>query len=223
VIEEIHAAGRLVAALCGSAKHAVSHKNAGIDIIIAQGYEGGGHTGYIANFPLLPQVVDAVRPIPVVAAGGIADGRGVAAALSLGAVGVWCGTVFLVSQEATLDPAYRNQLVTGRSEDFVHDRYPSGKPSRHYRSDVIRAWEKSGLKALDMPFQGVLNDELRVAAEAADRVGVMSVPGGQVAGLLGERDVRPAAEIVRDMSTEAARILQEMAAGYLVPTAEPIG
>jgi nitronate monooxygenase len=218
-----HAAGTKVLALCGTARQALSHARNGVDIIIAQGYEGGGHTGYIANFPLLPQVVDAVRPIPVVAAGGIADGRGVAAALSLGAVGVWCGTVFLVSQEATLHPDYRNQLVSGRSEDFVHDRYPSGKPSRHYRSDVIRAWEKSGLKALDMPFQGVLNDELRVAAEAANRVGVMSVPGGQVAGLLGERDVRPAADIVRDMSAQAARILQEMAAGYLVPAAEPVG
>ena len=137
-------------------------------------------------------------------------------------MGVWCGTVFLVSQEATLHPDYRNQLVSGRSEDFVHDRYPSGKPSRHYRSDVIRAWEKSGLTPLEMPFQGVLNDELRVAAEAADRVSVMSVPGGQIAGLLGPDAVRPAGDVLRDMSAEAARILEEMATRYLVPAAEPV-
>jgi NAD(P)H-dependent flavin oxidoreductase YrpB (nitropropane dioxygenase family) len=222
VVPLAHAAGTKVLALCGSPRQAQAHARNGVDVIIAQGYEAGGHTGRIANFPLLPQVVDAVRPIPVVAAGGIADGRGLAAALSLGAVGVWCGTVFLVSQDSAIHPDYRQQLVTGRTEDFVLDRYPSGKPSRHYRSDVIRAWEKSGLTALDMPFQGVLNDELRVAAEAANRVGVMSVPGGQVAGLLGARDVRPAGDVVRDMADQAARILQEMASRYVVPAAQPV-
>jgi NAD(P)H-dependent flavin oxidoreductase YrpB (nitropropane dioxygenase family) len=222
VVPLAHAAGTKVLALCGSPRQAQAHARNGVDVIIAQGYEAGGHTGRIANFPLLPQVVDAVRPIPVVAAGGIADGRGLAAALSLGAVGVWCGTVFLVSQDSAIHPDYRQQLVTGRTEDFVLDRYPSGKPSRHYRSDVIRAWEQSGLTALDMPFQGVLNDELRVAAEAANRVGVMSVPGGQVAGLLGERDVRPAGDVVRDMADQAARILQEMASRYVAPAAQPV-
>ncbi len=219
----VHAAGAKLLALCGTARQAQAHARNGVDVIIAQGYEAGGHTGRIANFPLLPQVVDTVRPIPVVAAGGIADGRGLAAALSLGAVGVWCGTVFLVSQESTLHAAYQQQIVSGRSEDFVLDRFPSGKPSRHYRSDMIRAWEKSGLEALDMPFQGMLTDQFRVAAEAADRVGVMSVPGGQVAGLLNERSVRPAGDIVRDMADQAARILQEMVASYLVPAEEPVG
>ncbi|HEY7061926.1 MAG TPA: hypothetical protein VII06_10625, partial [Chloroflexota bacterium] len=98
----------------------------------------------------------------------------------------------------------------------------SGKPSRHYRSAVIRAWEQSGLAALEMPFQGVLNDELRVAAEAAHRVGVMSVPGGQIAGLLGARDVRPAGDVLRDMVDQAARILQEQATRYVVRGEEPL-
>jgi nitronate monooxygenase len=222
VVPQAHAAGTKVLALCGTARQALSHARNGVDVIIAQGYEAGGHTGRIANFPLIPQVVDAVRPIPVVVAGGIADGRGLAAALALGPGGLWCGTVFLISQESAIHPDYRNQLVVGRSEDFVLDRYPSGKPSRHYRSDVIRAWEKSGLAALEMPFQGVLNDELRVAAEAANRVGVMSVPGGQVAGLLGPDAVRPAGDVLRDMSAEAARILQEMATRYLVPDGAPV-
>jgi NAD(P)H-dependent flavin oxidoreductase YrpB (nitropropane dioxygenase family) len=223
VVPQAHAVGTKVMALCGTARQALSHARNGVDVIIAQGYEAGGHTGRIANFPLIPQVVDAVRPIPVVVAGGIADGRGLAAALSLGAVGVWCGTVFLISQESAIHPDYREQLVVGRSEDFVLDRYPSGKTSRHYRSEVIRAWEKSGLAPLEMPFQGVLNDELRVAAEAADRVSVMSVPGGQIAGLLGPAAVRPAADVLRDMSAQAARILQEMATGYLVPDGAPVG
>jgi NAD(P)H-dependent flavin oxidoreductase YrpB (nitropropane dioxygenase family) len=220
VVPLARAVGTKVLALCGTPRQALGHARNGVDAIIAQGYEAGGHTGRIANFPLIPQVVDAVRPIPVVVAGGIADGRGLAAALALGAVGVWCGTVFLVSQETAIHPDYRQQLVTGRSEDFVLDRYPSGKPSRHYRSAVIRAWEQSGLAALEMPFQGVLNDELRVAAEAAHRVEVMSVPGGQIAGLLGARDVRPAGDVLRNMVDQAAQILQEQATRYVLPAEE---
>jgi nitronate monooxygenase len=216
VVPLAHRRGVKVLALAGNVRQAVGHARNGVDIVVAQGYEAGGHTGSIANFPLIPQVVDAVRPTPVVAAGAIADGRGVAAALSLGAVGVWCGTVFLISQETTIHPDYRQQLVGGRSEDFVRDRYPTGKPSRHYRSAVIRAWEQSGLPPLEMPYQMVLNDEIRLAAEAANRVGMLSVPGGQVAGLLGERDVRPARDILNDMVQQAARIIQEMATRYVV-------
>lgn len=213
VVPLAHDLGIKVLALCGNVRHAIRHAHNAVDVIIAQGYEAGGHTGNIANFPLIPQVVRAVRPIPVVAAGGIADGHGLAAAMCLGAAGVWCGTVFLMSQESAIHPDYKNQLINGASEDFVLDRYPSGKPSRHYRSEVIRAWEKSGLDALDMPFQGMLNDEVRVAAEAANRVGVMSVPGGQIAGLLGPKDVRPAREIVEEMLREAAQILNALSSG----------
>jgi NAD(P)H-dependent flavin oxidoreductase YrpB (nitropropane dioxygenase family) len=136
VIPLTRSQGIKVLALAGNVRHAVRHARNGVDVVVAQGYEAGGHTGKIANFPLLPQVVDAVRPTPVVAAGGIADGRGVAAALCLGAVGVWCGTVFLVSKESAIHPDYRNQLVTGSTEDFALDRYPTGKPSRHYHSDL---------------------------------------------------------------------------------------
>jgi nitronate monooxygenase len=208
--------GIKVLALAGAVRHAVRHARNGVDVIVAQGYEAGGHTGNIANFALIPQVVDAVRPTPVVAAGAIADGRGLAAALSLGAVGVWCGTVFLISQESAIHPDYREQIVKGSTEDFVLGRYSSGKPSRHYRSAYIQAWEKSGLKALDMPYQGVLTDEVRRAAEAANRVGVMTVPGGQVAGLLGEKDVRPAREILESMLSQAAEILKDMAGRYVL-------
>ncbi len=212
VVPMAHARGMKVLALCGNVKQAVGHAANGVDVIVAQGYEAGGHTGRIANFPLIPQVVDAVRPAPVVTAGGIADGRGLAAALSLGAVGVWCGTVFLASRESEIHDDYKSQLIQGRTEDFVLDRYPSGKPSRHYRSPVIRKWEASGLQALEMPFQGMLNDQFRVAAESGKRVDVLSVPGGQIAGLLGERDVRPAGEIVETMVREAAEVLRAGAA-----------
>lgn len=207
VVPMAHERGMKVLALCGNVKQALGHAANGVDVVVAQGYEAGGHTGRIANFPLIPQVVDAVRPTPVVVAGGIADGRGLAAALSLGAVGVWCGTVFLASAESEIHVDYKRQLIQGRTEDFVLDRFPSGKPSRHFRSPVIRKWEASGLQALEMPFQGVLNDQFRVAAESGERVDVMSVPGGQIAGLLSEQDLRPASEIVESMVRQAADVL----------------
>ncbi len=216
VVPVAHSLGIKVLALAGNVRHAVRHARNGADVIMAQGHEAGGHTGKIANFALIPQVVDAVRPTPVVAAGGIADGRGVAAALSLGAVGVWCGTVFLLSRESAIHADYRNQVVTGSSEDFVLDRYTSGSPARHYRSEVIQAWEKSGLPALPMPYQGVLMDEVRRAAESAKRVGVMTVPGGQIAGLLGEKDVRPAKEILESMMHQAAEILKQIGNSYVI-------
>ena len=140
VVPLAHERGIKVMALAGAVKHALSHARKGADVIIAQGYEAGGHTGTIGNFPLIPQIVDAVRPKPVVAAGGISDGRGVAAALALGAVGVWCGTTFLVTREGGINPIYKKQILNGSSEDFVRTAYTSGHFARHYRSDVIKAW-----------------------------------------------------------------------------------
>ncbi len=216
VVPLAHEKGIKVLALAGNVKHALSHARKGADVIIAQGYEAGGHTGTIANFPLTPQIVDAVKPIPVVTAGGIADGRGVAAALALGAVGVWCGTAFLLSHECAIHVDYRSQVLTGRSEDFVRTNYTSGNWARHYCSPVIQAWQKSGLAALPTPYQGVLIDEIRRAAEAADRVGVMCVPGGQIAGMLSEKNIKPAKEILLEMVEEAGRILRQMANNYAI-------
>jgi nitronate monooxygenase len=211
VVPLAHARNIKVMALAGAVKHALSHARKGTDVIIAQGYEAGGHTGTIANFPLIPQIVDAVKPVPVVAAGGIADGRGVAAALALGAVGVWCGTAFLVSEECGIHPTYKNQIVKGSSEDFVRTAYTSGHYARHYRSAVIEAWMNSGLEAMPTPYQGAAMDEIRRAAEAANRRDILHVPGGQIAGALNERSVRPAKVIVEDMVEGASRILKQLA------------
>ncbi len=215
VVPLAHEKGIKVMALAGAVKHALSHARKGADVIIAQGYEAGGHTGTIANFPLIPQIVDAVKPRPVVAAGGIADGRGVAAALALGAVGVWCGTAFLVSEECKVHAAFKKQILTGASEDFVRTLYSSGHWARHYRSPVIQAWLKSGLEALPTPYQGALMDEVRRAAEHADRRDVLYVPGGQVAGLLSERSVKPARVIVAEMVEQAAAILNNLKTQYV--------
>ncbi|HEX9145532.1 MAG TPA: nitronate monooxygenase [Candidatus Binatia bacterium] len=207
--------GIKVMALAGAVKHALSHARKGADVIIAQGYEAGGHTGTIANFPLIPQIVDAVKPLPVVAAGGIADGRGVAAALALGAMGVWCGTAFLVSEECKIHDVFKNQIMKGTSEDFVRTLYSSGHWARHYRSPVIQAWLNSGLEALPTPYQGALMDEVRRAAERADRRDIMYVPGGQIAGMLSEKSVRPARVIVSEMVEQAASILAQLKAQYV--------
>ena len=216
VVPLAHERGIKVMALAGAVKHALSHARKGADVIIAQGYEAGGHTGTIGNFPLIPQIVDAVNPKPVVAAGGISDGRGVAAALALGAVGVWCGTTFLVTQEGGINPVYKKQILNGSSEDFVRTAYTSGHYARHYRSEVIKAWMGSGLEAMPTPYQGNAMDEVRRAAEAADRVDLLHVPGGQVAGMLSEeRNNVPAREIVERMVTEAAQILNEMRSRYV--------
>jgi NAD(P)H-dependent flavin oxidoreductase YrpB (nitropropane dioxygenase family) len=216
VVPLAHERGIKVMALAGAVKHALSHARKGADVIIAQGYEAGGHTGTIGNFPLIPQIVDAVRPKPVLAAGGISDGRGVAAALALGALGVWCGTAFLVSRECGIHPVYKKQILSGSSEDFVRTAYTSGHFARHYRSPVIKAWMESGLDAMPTPYQGNAMDEIRRAAEAADRVDLLHVPGGQVAGMLSEeKSARPAAEIVEKMVREAAQILNDMRSRYV--------
>jgi NAD(P)H-dependent flavin oxidoreductase YrpB (nitropropane dioxygenase family) len=216
VVPLAHARGIKVMALAGAVKHALSHARKGADVIIAQGYEAGGHTGTIGNFPLIPQIVDAVKPKPVVAAGGISDGRGVAAALALGAVGVWCGTAFLVSRECGIHPVYKKQILGGSSEDFVRTAYTSGHYARHFRSPVIKAWMDSGLEAMPTPYQGNAMDEIRRAAEAAGRVDVLQVPGGQVAGMLTEeKSARPAKEIVERMVQEAVQILNDMRSRYV--------
>jgi nitronate monooxygenase len=216
VVPLAHERGIKVMALAGAVKHALSHARKGADVIIAQGYEAGGHTGTIGNFPLIPQIVDAVRPKPVVAAGGISDGRGVAAALALGAVGVWCGTTFLVTKEGGINPIYKKQILNGSSEDFVRTAYTSGHFARHYRSDVIKAWMNSGLDAMPTPYQGNAMDEVRRAAEAANRVELLHVPGGQVAGMLSEeRNNVPAKEIVDRMVSEASQILNDLRARFV--------
>jgi nitronate monooxygenase len=216
VVPLAHARGIKVMALAGAVKHALSHARKGADVIIAQGYEAGGHTGTIGNFPLIPQIVDAVKPKPVVAAGGISDGRGVAAALALGAVGVWCGTAFLVSDECGIHRVYKRQILEGSSEDFVRTAYTSGHYARHYRSPVIQAWMGSGLEAMPTPYQGNAMDEIRRAAEAADRINLLHVPGGQVAGMLtSEKSARPAKEIVAQMVEEAALILNNLRSSYV--------
>jgi len=197
VAPQAHAKGMTVMGLVGSPRNAARQKAAGVDMVIAQGHEAGGHTGRIANFPLIPQVVDAVRPTPVLAAGGIADGRGVAAALALGAVGAWVGTAFLVAEECDIGPIKQQAILDGRSEDFDVRRVYTGKTMRGAKTPVIEAWDASGLEPLPMPYQKIMMDDFNEAAVRAGRDDLISNPVGQIGGMLGER--RPAAKIMADL------------------------
>ena len=157
LVDRAHAHGVPVAALAGRIDHAVAHKEAGVDLVIAQGTEGGGHTGEIATMVLVPQVVDAVAPTPVLAAGGIATGRQMAAALALGAEGVWCGSVWLTTHEAETTPVIREKFLAATSADTRRSRSLTGKPARMLRSAWTEAWDESGApEPLPMPLQSML-------------------------------------------------------------------
>ena len=210
VVPLAHQAGMKVLGLVGNVRNAKRQVQSGVDYVIAQGYEAGGHTGTIANFPLIPMVVDAVSPVPVIAAGAIADGRTLLAGLALGAVGAWVGTAFLLAEESHVYPGHQDEIIRGSAEDFVVTRAYTGKTARDYRNEVIRSWDKSGLRALPMPLQGVLMDDLIAAAEAVGRYELINNPAGQIAGMLTRK--RPAREILLSMVTEAEAGLERLAA-----------
>jgi NAD(P)H-dependent flavin oxidoreductase YrpB (nitropropane dioxygenase family) len=200
--------GMKVMGLVGNVRNAVRQQKAGVDYIIAQGYEAGGHTGTIANFPLIPMVVDAVSPTPVIAAGAIADGRTMVAGLALGAVGAWVGTAFLLAEESDIYPVHQDEIIRGVAEDFIVTRAYTGKTARDYRNEVIKAWDESGLKALPMPLQGVLMDDLVNAADAAGRAELINNPAGQISGMLHRK--RPAKEILMSMVEEAEKTIERI-------------
>jgi len=203
VIAEIHGSGRRVAALCGAAKQARSHQAAGIDLIIAQGTEGGGHTGEIGSVVLWPEVIDAVAPTPVLAAGGIGSGRQIAAALAMGAAGVWTGSIWLTVQEADAPPAQRDSYLAATSKDTVRSRSFTGKPCRMLRNDWTEAWEAADApKPLGMPLQFMVTSEAvsrghRYADKAKD---VMFNPVGQIVGRM--TAVRPVKDVMYDLVQE---------------------
>ncbi len=139
VIDAVRGRGIRIGALVGSLKHAIRQRDAGCDVLIAQGSEAGGHVGAVSSMVLWPQVIDAVAPIPVLAAGGIGRGRQFAAAMALGAAGIWCGSVWLASRESELTPDMRERLFGAGSEDAIVSRALTGKPCRILRSHYTEA------------------------------------------------------------------------------------
>lgn len=166
VVQAAKARGKTTFALVGAARHVEAARAAGIDILVAQGYDAGGHTGPVGTFTLVPQVVEAAQGLPVLAAGGVGCGRQVAAAFALGAQGVWLGTAWLATREYGTPPALLRKLLAARSEDTVITRAHSGKPCRVLRSAWSDEWESRGAPApLPMPYQQVLTGELLAAIE----------------------------------------------------------
>jgi NAD(P)H-dependent flavin oxidoreductase YrpB (nitropropane dioxygenase family) len=216
VIQEIQASGRLIAALCGSARQALRHKEAGVDIVIAQGYEGGGHTGEVGSVVLWPEVIDAVAPTPVLAAGGIGSGRQIAAALAMGAQGAWTGSLWLTVQEAEASPAQLESYFKASSSDTVRSRSYTGKPCRMLRNDWTEAWAAADTpEPLGMPLQFMVTADAvsrtnRYAAKAQE---VAFNPVGQIVGRMNE--ARSSREVIQELVEEYLDAVERL--GSLLP------
>jgi NAD(P)H-dependent flavin oxidoreductase YrpB (nitropropane dioxygenase family) len=200
VVKHIQDSGRLVGALCGSPKQALGHKDAGLDFIIAQGTEGGGHTGDVGSVVLWPQVIDAVAPLPVLAAGGIGNGRQMAAAMAMGAAGVWTGSLWLAVEEAAAEPAEKQTYINATSRDTVRSRSWTGKPCRMLRNDWTEAWGAEDTPdPLGMPLQFMVTAEAvsRTHRYADKAVSVAFNPVGQIVGEV--KAVEPVRDVIMRM------------------------
>jgi len=203
VIDNVRSKGKLIAALCGSAAQAARHKAAGVDIIIAQGTEGGGHTGEIASMVLWPEVLDVLGDTPMLAAGGVGSGRQMAAALAMGAQGVWTGSLWLTVEEADVPPAQMASLFAATSKDTLRSRSWTGKPCRMLRNDWTEAWEEEGNpKPLGMPMQFMVTSNAvqrghKYPEQARD---VQFNPVGQIVGRMTK--ARPAKDVIFDLVEE---------------------
>lgn len=209
IVQRAHAAGMKFGAMVGKVEHALRQRDAGVDLIIAQGYEAGGHTGEIATMVLTPEVVDAVTPLPVLAAGGIGRGRQVAAALALGAEGVWCGSVWLTTTQSDAIPELRKKLLAAKSSDTVRTRSYSGKPARYLKNDWTDAWEAPGApEPLMRPLQHLLAWPAIRRIERARAERLIGSPIGQVVGHMNqELSVR---QVFYEMMSECADAVERV-------------
>jgi NAD(P)H-dependent flavin oxidoreductase YrpB (nitropropane dioxygenase family) len=203
VVAQIQDSGRLVGALCGSVRHALKHKEAGLDFVVCQGTEGGGHCGEVSSLVLWPQVIDALDGLPVLAAGGIGDGRQVASALAMGAAGAWTGSLWLTVEEADVPPAQMQTYIDATSHDTIRSRSFTGKPCRMLRNEWTDAWEgEDSPGPLPMPLQ------MMVALDAVQRgyrypeaaKDVNFNPVGQVVGQMNQ--VERTAQVVQRLVEE---------------------
>ncbi len=214
MIEEGRKRGVKVAALAGRVEHAIRHAEAGADIIVAQGSEAGGHTGEVGTMVLVPEVVDAVAPLPVLAAGGIANGRQVTAALALGAQGVWTGSVWLTTEEAETHPVVKQKFLKASSSDTIRSRSLTGKPARQLRSAWTDAWEDpSNPDPLPMPLQPRLVREAqariqRVAHKSPGAAQLCNYFVGQVVGSMNH--VKSVRTVVEELVQEYADTMERL-------------
>jgi NAD(P)H-dependent flavin oxidoreductase YrpB (nitropropane dioxygenase family) len=206
--------GVKVAALAGTVEHARRHVEAGVDIVVAQGYEAGGHTGTVSTMVLVPEVVDAVSPIPVLAAGGIGNGRQITAALALGAEGVWCGSVWLTTEEAETHPVVKDKFLAATSSDTVRSRSLTGKPARQLRSAWTDAWDDpSNPDPLPMPLQPrlVREAQARINRTAHNNKGSEQLANyfvGQIVGSLCH--VKSVRGVMEEFAVEYAETMERL-------------
>ena len=217
IVDAAHARGLVVAALSGSPAHAKKHIANGVDVIVAQGTEAGGHCGEISTMVLVPEIVDAVGDAPVLAAGGIGCGRQVAAALALGAQGAWTGSIWLTAAESDVHPIAKDKLLRARSTDTVRSRALTGKPARQLRTAWSEAWDDpKGPGALPMPLHWMATAEAttrihRFAGQPGTRAHeLMTSPVGQIVGRMNAE--RPVAEIMRELTDELAASARRLGA-----------
>jgi len=205
MVAQAHAAGMKVLAITGNARNARRMAQSGIDLLVAQGHEGGGHTGRIGTMALLPQAIDAAAPVPVLAAGGIGDGRGLAAALAMGCIGVWVGTRFLATTEGGALQVNKKHILDSTDEDTRVSKAYTGKTLRASYNKYHDLWDGSGLEPLPFPMQAMISSALLagfVDGQKDDYVGGLA---GQVSGLINE--IKPARQVLEEMVEEAVEIL----------------
>ena len=206
MVPEAHRRGMKVIGLVGTVNQARKEAEAGVDIIVAQGHEGGGHTGHVGTMPLVRLVADAVAPTPVLAAGGIVDGRGMVAALALGACGVWCGTAFLCTPEAGIEQVAKERIVQSSERDTRVTRVFTGKTCRLLNTRLIEKWEKEG-PVLPFPLPIILCTSLQDYIGEAKMVENYFIPCGQACGVV--REIKPARQVVEEMVDQARQLLQQ--------------
>jgi NAD(P)H-dependent flavin oxidoreductase YrpB (nitropropane dioxygenase family) len=211
VIAEAHEHGLIVGGLVGNRQHAERQVAMGVDVIVAQGTEAGGHCGDVTSMVLWPEVVDAVGPdVPVLAAGGIGSGRQIAAALALGAQGVWTGSIWLTVAEADTNPLVVENLLAATSRDTVRARVMTGKPARLLRSAWSEAWERPDAPdPLPMPLQGMLYGEAARRISRAQNKELSGFPVGQIVGSMNR--VRPTKDVMLDLVEEWIDATQRVA------------
>ena len=205
MVEDAHANGVKVLAITGNTRNARRMAESGIDLLVAQGHEAGGHTGRIGTMALVPAAIDAAAPVPVLAAGGIGDGRGLAAALAMGCVGVWVGTRFLATEEAGAPKMIKEHIVQAADEDTRVATLYTGKTLRGIISQFHNLWDQSGLDPLPFPQQALISSTLLASFIRANKAEYVGGFAGQVSGII--KEIKPARQVLEDMVEEAADIL----------------